>query len=68
MPLNKYNLYWNKKDGERILISEMSNSYLLSTMKNLESTAKNNEGKLVQKDLHPKYNVLKMHALARDII
>jgi len=68
MPKDKDLLYWNKKDGDRVLIKDMSDSYLLQTIKNIENQAKGSNGKLVKKDLHPKYDVLKMHALARDLI
>ena len=68
MSFNKDNLYWEKNDGEKVLISEMSNSHLLKTLTRLESTAKDEKGKVVKIKLHPKYNVLKLNALARDLI
>jgi len=68
MPRNKELLFWNKKNGSKILISEMSNDYLLQTISNLESQAKNGKGKIDEKKLDPKYHVLRMNAVARDLI
>jgi len=68
MPKNKELLYWNKKDGSQVLIKDMSDDYLLQTMTNLEAQAKNSKGKIEEKNLDPKYYVLKMNAIARDLI
>lgn len=68
MPRSKDVLYWHKNDGERILIKDMSNAALLRTLKNLEAKAKNDKGKVVPSKLHAKYHVLKMNAIARDLI
>jgi hypothetical protein len=46
----------------------MSDEYLLKTLQNLETQAKNSKGKLEEKNLDPKYYVLKMNAIARDLI
>lgn len=67
MPFNKDLLYWNKKDGETILIQDMSNEYLLNTINNIKLQATVN-GKLDESKLHPKYNVLRLHAIKRDLI
>ena len=66
MPKNKELLYWNKKDGEKILIKDMSDEYLSQTLKNLENQAKNDKGKIDEKKLPPKYYALKMNKLARE--
>jgi hypothetical protein len=68
MPRDKDVLYWNKKDGSRVLISEMSNDYLLQTISNLESQAKDTKGKTDETKLDSKYHVLRMHAVARNLI
>ena len=68
MPRDKDVLYWNKKDDSKVLISEMSNEYLLQTIDNLETAAKDTKGKINETKLDPKYHVLKMHAIKRDLI
>lgn len=68
MPRDKDNLYWNKKDGERILIKDMSDDYLLQTIKNLENQARNKNGEIDETKLHKKFYVLKTHALHRNLI
>jgi hypothetical protein len=68
MPEDKNILFWHKKNGAKILIKDMSNDYLLQTLKNLEDQAKNEKGKVVKSKLPDKYHVLKMHAISRDLI
>jgi len=68
MPFNEDNLYWTKKGGERIKISDMSNSHLLNTLRMLETETTSEEGTPVPAKKHPKYNILKLNALSRNII
>ena len=61
-------LYWNKKDGSRILIKDMTNDYLLQQLKSLETAAREKYGKTWKSKVDPKYHLLKLHALGRDLI
>lgn len=60
--------YWHKKDGSKVLISDMSNEYLMKTIDNLEAQAKNKDGKVDEKKLDPMFHVLRMHAVQRELI
>jgi len=61
-------LYWHKKDGSCILIKDMTDDYLLQQLKNLETVAKEKHGKTWKSKVDPKYHLLKIHALGRDLI
>lgn len=67
MGFDKKNLYWYKNTGKRILIKDMSNTYLLETICRIEQAAKNDKGKILKSKLHKKYNILRLHALSRDL-
>lgn len=67
MGFDQSNLYWYKKDSKRILIKDMSDIYLLETIHNIEKGAKNDKGKVVKSKLHKKYNILRLHAISRDL-
>ncbi len=67
MGFDQKNLYWYKKDSKRILIKNMSDIYLLETIYNIEKDAKNDKGKVVKSKLHKKYNILRLHAISRDL-
>jgi len=45
----------------------MSDIYLLETIYNIEKDAKNDKGKVVKSKLHKKYNILRLHAISRDL-
>jgi hypothetical protein len=62
------NLYWNKKDGSRILITDMSDTYLKQTIRDLEKAAKDKHGRNWKTKIDPKYHILKIHALGRNLI
>jgi len=68
MSIREDKLYWNKKDGNRILIKDMTDEYLLQQLKNLETTARETHGKTWKTKVDPKYHILKLHALGRDLI
>ena len=68
MSIREDKLYWNKKDGTRVLIKDMSNNYLLQELKGMETAAKSQHGKNWKLKVDPKYHLLKLHALGRDLI
>jgi len=64
----KDRIYWHKKDGSKISIKDMSNEYLMKTIKNLEAQAQDSKGKVDEKKLDPMVHVLRMHAVQRNLI
>jgi len=66
MPLNKKLIFWDKKDGTRVLISKMSDHYLLQTIMDIEKKAKTIKGKSPS-TVDKRYNILRMTAIMRNL-
>lgn len=70
MSTKENKLYWNKKDGAKVLISEMKDKDLLAAIKQLETEALEKHGTKWKTKIkeNSSYGLLKLHAIGRDLI